>query len=71
MSDREVHTIRDLIFYQYAKIIARSAFKVADGEQAKKLHYGFIKNTFRDIKSGGKSLCVSAVKLSCLQSKSG
>jgi len=55
MPDREVKTIRDLIYYQYAKIIACSAFKIADGAQAKKLHYGFIKNTFRDLKSGGKS----------------
>jgi hypothetical protein len=55
MPDREVQTIRDMIYFQYAKIIARSAFKVADGEEAKKLHYGFIKNTFRDLKSGGKS----------------
>ena len=25
MPDREVHTIQELIFYQYAKIIAKSA----------------------------------------------
>ena len=56
MPDRDVHTIRDLIYYQYAKIVARSAFKVADGGQEKKPHYGFIKNTFRDLKSDGKSL---------------
>lgn len=56
MPDREVMTIRDLIYYQFAKIIACSAFSVADGQQGpKKLHYGFIKNTFRDLKSGGKS----------------
>ena len=28
MPDRDVRTIRDLIYYQYAKIIARSAFSV-------------------------------------------
>lgn len=55
MPDRDVHTIRDLIYYQYAKIIACSAFSVADGQEAKKLHYGFIKTTFHDLKSGGKS----------------
>jgi len=55
MPDREVKTIRDLIYFQYAKIIACSAFKVANGAEAKKLHYGFIKTTFRDLKSGGKS----------------
>ena len=55
MPDREVKTIRDLIYYQYAKIITCSAFKTANGAEAKKVHYGFIKKTFRDLKSGGKS----------------
>ena len=36
MSDRDVKTIRDLIYYQYAKIIARRAFSVPDGKEAKK-----------------------------------
>ncbi|HBN00761.1 MAG TPA: HNH endonuclease, partial [Firmicutes bacterium] len=27
MPDKEVHTIQELIFYQYAKIIAKSAMK--------------------------------------------
>jgi len=31
MPDRDVLTIKDLIFYQYAKIIARRAFSVPDG----------------------------------------
>jgi hypothetical protein len=43
MPDREVKSIRHLIHFQYAKIIAKSAF----GPNAKKTHYGFIKNTFR------------------------
>lgn len=55
MPDRDVETIRDLIFYQYAKVIARSAFSVGDGKEAKKQHYGFIKNTFRGLKSGAMS----------------
>lgn len=55
MPDKEVETIRDLIFYQYAKIIARSAFEAPDGKAAKSQHYGFIKNTFRQLKSGQKS----------------
>jgi len=55
MPDREVSTMRELIFYQYAKIIARSAFSVSDGVEAKKRHYGFIKKTFRELKSGKKS----------------
>jgi hypothetical protein len=36
MPDRDVETIRDLIFYQYAKIVARRAFASADGKEAKK-----------------------------------
>ena len=32
MPDREVATIRDLIYYQYATIIAKSAFAASDGE---------------------------------------
>jgi len=55
MPDREVQTVRDLMYYQYAKIIARSAFSLADGKEAKKRSYGFIKKTFRDLKSGAKS----------------
>ncbi len=55
MPDRDVKTIRDLIYYQYAKLVARSAFKVADGETVKGKHYGFIKTTFRDLRAGKKS----------------
>ena len=44
MPDREVKTIRDLIYFQYAKIVGKSAF----GPDAKKTAYGFIKTTFRD-----------------------
>lgn len=55
MPDREVETVRHLIYYQYAKIIARSAFKTPDGKVAKTKHYGFIKETLRDLKSGRKT----------------
>ncbi|MCL4548697.1 MAG: HNH endonuclease [Bacteroidetes bacterium] len=55
MPDKDVQTIRDLIFYQYSKIIARSAFNMHDGRDAKKSHYGFIKKTFSELKSGKKS----------------
>lgn len=55
MPDKEVKTIQDLIFYQYAKIIARSAFKSSDGKEAKRANYGFIKKTFRELKDGTKS----------------
>jgi len=54
MPDRDVETIQDLIYYQYAKIVARRAFGVPDGKEAKSKHYGFIKNTFRELKSGVK-----------------
>jgi 5-methylcytosine-specific restriction endonuclease McrA len=55
MPDRDVKTIRDLIYYQYAKIIAKSAFSTSDGKEAKKRAYGFIKKTFRELKNGTKS----------------
>jgi hypothetical protein len=48
MPDRDVKTLQDLIWYQYAKIIARSAL----GAEAKGKHYGFIKKTFQNLKSG-------------------
>ncbi len=55
MPDRDVKTIRDLIYYQYAKIIARRAFSTSDGKETKERHYGFIKKTFQELKSGTKS----------------
>ena len=55
MPDRDVKTIQDLIYYRYSKIVARSAFSVPDGKEAKSKHYGFIKKTFRELKSGIKS----------------
>jgi 5-methylcytosine-specific restriction endonuclease McrA len=55
MPDRDVKTIRDLIYYQYAKIIAKSAFHEPDGQSAKKKHYGFIKETFRKMQNGQMS----------------
>jgi ribosomal protein S27AE len=55
MPDRDVKTIQDLIYYQYAKIIARRAFLVVNGKEAKGKHYGFIKTVFRELKSGVKS----------------
>jgi len=55
MPDRDVETIQDLIYYQYSKIIARSAFAMPNGKEAKGKHYGFIKQTFRELKSGTKS----------------
>jgi hypothetical protein len=33
MPDREVSTIRDLIYYQRATIIAKSAFAASDGRE--------------------------------------
>lgn len=50
MPDRDVKTLRDLIWYQYAKIIAKRAL----GPDAKKHSYGFVKKTLRDLQSGKK-----------------
>jgi 5-methylcytosine-specific restriction endonuclease McrA len=55
MPDRDVKTIRDQIYFQYAKLIARAAFKCKDGKEAKAKCYGFIKSTFKDLQSGEKS----------------
>jgi ribosomal protein L37AE/L43A len=55
MPDRDVKTIRDLIYYHYAKIIARRAFAAQDGKAAKAQHYGFIKKTFKELRNGTKS----------------
>lgn len=52
MPDREVQTIQDLIYYQYAKIIVKSAMKTGDNETAKKNCYGMIKTTFRNLRDG-------------------
>jgi ribosomal protein S27AE len=49
MPDRDVKTIQDAIFFQYAKVIACSSFGLANGQQAKKQHYGFIKNKFKQL----------------------
>ena len=48
MPDRDVATIKDLIYYQYADIIAPSALHVPDGTTAKANHYGFVEQTFRE-----------------------
>jgi hypothetical protein len=50
MPDRDVQTIKQLIYYQYAKVMARSAF----GPEAKRQSYGFIKQSFRDLCDGRK-----------------
>jgi hypothetical protein len=50
MPDRDVRTLRDLIWYQYAKIIARRAL----GPEAKREHYGFVMETLRDLQSARK-----------------
>lgn len=55
MPDRDVKTIQDLIYYQYAKVITRRAFGSPDGKAAKKQHYGFVKKTLRELKNGAKS----------------
>jgi len=55
MPIRGAKTIRDLIYYQYAKIIARRAFGAVDGKEAKLKNFGFINDTFEDLRKGIKS----------------
>lgn len=45
MPPKYVKTIREEIFYEYAKLISRSAFN-------NKLEYGFITNKFKELKNG-------------------
>jgi hypothetical protein len=52
MPDREVKTVRDVIYFQYAKLIARSSFQCTDSAEAKKKCYGFIKQKFRELGNG-------------------
>lgn len=52
MPDRDVKTIQDLIYYQYAKIIVRRASGATNGKEAKAQSYGLIKNKFRELKTG-------------------
>lgn len=47
MPPKAVKTVRDLIFWQYAKLIARSA--------GMKKQYGFIMKTFKDLQTGKKN----------------
>jgi hypothetical protein len=54
MPDRDVKTIRDQIYFQYAKIIACSALECSNGKEAKAKGYGFVKTAFRDLKTGKK-----------------
>lgn len=50
----EIKTIEHIIFYQYAKIIAKSSFGHLDGKEAKSKSFGFIRNTVRKLISGEK-----------------
>lgn len=49
---KEIKTIEHMIFYQYAKIMAKSAFKYKDGKEAKAKSFGYIRNTVRKLISG-------------------
>jgi hypothetical protein len=55
MPHRDTKILRDVIWFQYAKLVARSAFKLPDGHEAKARCYGFIKNVFRELQAGTKS----------------
>jgi len=50
-----IKTIQDIIFYLYAKIITKRAFNVMNGKEAKKKHFGFIKEKFEALKNGSIS----------------
>jgi hypothetical protein len=54
MPDRDVHTVKDVILFQYSKLITRAAFNLSNGREAKNKYYGFVKKTFRDLQTGKK-----------------
>lgn len=54
MPDRDVHTVKDVIFFQYSKLITRAVFNLSNGTEAKKKCYGFVKKTFKDLQTGEK-----------------
>lgn len=49
---KNVKTIEDLIWYQYSKIIVKSAFEHENGESAKRENFGLINNKFKELKTG-------------------
>lgn len=49
MPDRDVKIVQDIIYYQYAKVIEKSAFSATNGKVAKKQHYGFAKKIFLEL----------------------
>lgn len=51
MPDKSVKTIKDQIFFQYAKIITKSSFWYKDCSEAKRKAYWFIKQKFNELKS--------------------
>jgi hypothetical protein len=53
MPDRDVSTLRDIISYRYAKIIACSEFGRANGVEAKKKHYGYIGTSLSPVTAAG------------------
>jgi 5-methylcytosine-specific restriction endonuclease McrA len=52
MPDKDAASLRDVIFHQYAKLITRSAFKLSDSKEAKRLHYGFVRKKLRELMTG-------------------
>lgn len=51
MPDKSVKTIKDQIYFQYAKIITKASFWYKDWLEAKKKAYWFIKNKFRELQN--------------------
>jgi hypothetical protein len=54
MPDRDVLTLLDLVYYQYAKILAQEELTRPGFEVARRTQYGMAKDIFRDLKAGRK-----------------
>ena len=55
MYDYEIKTIKDLIYYQYAKVLAKISYNLDDGREMLQRHHGLVKSLFRGFKSTNKS----------------
>lgn len=56
MLDRDLHTIRDLIYYQYSKLFCKSLLHTPNDLDSSLAHSQCVKKIFIELKSGVKNL---------------
>jgi hypothetical protein len=52
MQQAEVGTVRELIYYQYAGLVARSTFRSEELAAARRDRYGYVRQIYEDLRSG-------------------